>query len=315
MTSIIGIDIGGTSIKIGNVDTDGRILNKWEIATSHMNDGASIISDIWQSLSQNISDITAVKGIGIGAPGFIDSTTGYVYEAVNIGWKDLALAEELRALSGLPVFVANDANVAALGENWKGAGDNAQNLIALTIGTGVGGGLIVDGDIVDGANGMAGEIGHATIEPGGYLCNCGRRGCLETVASATGIVRQAMETIKTGANNQLIRHYQAKGAITAKDIFDLADQGDAASREIIMHTADTLGMAIANAAAFMNPEKVLIGGGVSKAGNHFIDLIDAAFRNYALQRVSVICDLKAAQLENDAGMIGAAGLVKQKLDL
>ncbi|MFD1363058.1 ROK family glucokinase [Lentibacillus salinarum] len=314
MTSIIGIDIGGTTVKIGIMDPDGHIMDKWEIPTNHANNGAYIIPEIWQSVSQKLDSTAVIKGIGIGAPGFIDSSTGYVYEAVNIGWKNVALADELQTISGLPVFVANDANAAVLGENWKGAGENARNLIALTLGTGVGGGLIVNGDMVDGENGMAGEIGHTTIDPDGYLCNCGRRGCLETVASATGMVRQAMEKMEKKPNSPLVSRYKQNGTMTTKDIFELADAGDESCEEIVAYTADILGLIIANIATITNPSKVLIGGGVSQAGEDFVKLIDAAFSRYALKRVRHICELKTARLGNDAGMIGAAFLVRQRLD-
>lgn len=311
--SIVGVDIGGTTVKLGLIDNDGSIIAKWEIATNKANNGASIVTDIWQSISANI-DKDTIKGIGIGAPGFIDSSSGHVYEAVNIGWHNTALAEEMRSLSGLPVFAANDANIAALGENWKGAGNHAKNLIALTLGTGVGGGIIVNGNILDGENGTAGEIGHTTVSPGGYLCNCGRRGCLETIASATGMVRQAMDKVNQDQKTELARRYNLNGAITTRDIFELAKNGDKDCSDIITYTADVLGLSIANTAVIINPSKILIGGGVSKAGDDFIQLIDEAFRRYALTRVSDICELKQAQLGNDAGIIGAAFLVKQHLE-
>jgi len=314
---IIGIDIGGTTVKTGIIDNDGNILDKWEIPTNRTNCGESIVSDIWKSLTerldQNEMPKESVEGIGIGAPGFIDSDTGHVFEAVNIGWKNMPLSEELRAISKLPVFVTNDANAAVLGENWKGAGGNVKNLFALTLGTGVGGGIIVNGNILNGESGMAGEIGHTTVEPDGVLCNCGRRGCLETIASATGMVRQAKMKIEQHSESLLVSRYNASGNITAKDIFELANDGDVPCKDIIAYTADVLGMAISNAATLINPSKVLIGGGVSAAGEEFIQLIEDAFRNYSLARVSGICELKLAQLGNDAGIIGAAFLVKNKL--
>ncbi|TFJ93673.1 ROK family glucokinase [Lentibacillus salicampi] len=315
--SIIGVDVGGTTIKIGIIDNSGNILDKWEITTDRANSGALIVSDIWKSISQKLDQHNmtkeTVEGIGIGAPGFIDSASGYVFEAVNIGWKDMSLSDDLQAISELPVFVANDANAAVLGENWKGAGGNVKNLVALTLGTGVGGGIIANGNILNGENGMAGEIGHTTVDPGGVLCNCGRKGCLETIASATGMTRQAMAKMEHHPESLLASRYQASGSITAKDIFELAHEGDVSCKEIIAYTADVLGLAIANAATIINPSKVLIGGGVSRAGEQFIQLIEAAFHRYALFRVSDICEVKAAQLGNDAGIIGAAFLVRQKL--
>lgn len=312
--STIGVDIGGTTVKLGIFDDEGNIMDKWEIPTDKGDSGNSIIMDIWKSIGENVENKQAIKGIGVGAPGFIDSASGYVYEAVNIGWHHIPLADELKAISGLPVFVANDANVAALGENWKGAGNHAKNLIALTLGTGVGGGIIVNGDILDGENGTAGEIGHTTVDPNGYACNCGRRGCLETVASATGMVRQAMGKVEKAEDHSLVKRYKKNGFMTTKDIFELARAGNESCRDIIAYTTDVLGLSIANAAVTLNPSKILIGGGVSKAGDAFIQLIDNAFRRYALKRVSDICELKTAQLGNDAGIIGAAFLVKQNIE-
>ncbi|WP_010530988.1 ROK family glucokinase [Lentibacillus jeotgali] len=315
--SIVGVDIGGTTVKIGIIDNDGNILDKWAIHTNRTNSGEFIVSDIWKSLDERLAKNAipkkTIEGIGIGAPGFIDNDTGYVFEAVNIGWRNMPLSDELRSISGLPVFVANDANAAVMGENWKGAGGNVKNLVALTLGTGVGGGIIVNGDILNGESGMAGEIGHTTVEPDGILCNCGRRGCLETIASATGMVRQAKMKTKQHPESRLASRLESSGNITAKDIFELADAGDVPCREIIAYTADVLGLAISNASTLINPSKVLIGGGVSSAGDVFIKLIENAFRRYALTRVSDICELKLAQLGNDAGIIGAAFLVKHKL--
>lgn len=314
---IIGVDIGGTTVKIGFINDYGEILNKWEIPTNKSNAGMSIINDIWQSIYLQLTDLhlttDIILGIGVGAPGFIDGDNGFVYEAVNIGWENFELAKQLKDKSGLPVFVGNDANIAVLGENWKGAGKQARNVIAITLGTGVGGGIIANGMILNGENGMAGEIGHTTIDPQGHNCNCGRKGCLETIASATGIARQAMDKLENNPTSTLAAHYRKTGAITAKDVFDLAGNGDADCKDIIHNTADTLGLFIANMGTTINPSKVLIGGGVSKAGDQLLIEIKNAFDKYALPRVSDICEIKIAQLGNDAGIIGGAFFVKQKL--
>lgn len=313
---IIGIDIGGTTIKIGVIYHHGGIFKKWEIPTNTSNEGKSIIDDIWRSLDQRLQeeliDRVNILGIGIGAPGFLDVESGFVFEAVNIGWKNVALADQLKKRSGLPVFLENDANVAVLGENWKGAGNQAKNVIAITLGTGVGGGIIANGTVVDGENGMAGEIGHMTIDPNGYPCNCGRRGCLETIVSATGIVRQATQVISENPTSKLAAFVKKHGWVTTKDIFQLAEAGDKLSEGIIQHTAEILGMFIANMAVTLNPSKVLIGGGVSKAGKPLLNKIVAVFDTYALPRAGEVCDIKIAQLGNDAGIIGSAFLVKQK---
>ncbi|MFC3039063.1 ROK family glucokinase [Virgibacillus xinjiangensis] len=314
---IAGIDIGGTTIKIGLISQAGEIMEKWEIPTDTSDQGKHIVKDIWESIVTKLASIGKVRddilGLGVGAPGFIDGDTGFVFEAVNIGWKDLDLAGQLKEMSNLPVFVQNDANIAVLGENWKGAGNQAQNVIAITLGTGVGGGIIANGDIVDGENGMAGEIGHFTIDPEGHLCNCGRRGCLETIVSATGMVRQAVEQARQYPEGKLAKLQKQKGSISAKDIADLAAEGDTPSIRIIKKNAEILGRLISNMGTVINPSKVLIGGGVSKAGDMLIDEIAHAFHGYALKRVSDICEIKQAELGNDAGIIGGAFLVKQRL--
>ncbi|AIF43427.1 ROK family glucokinase [Virgibacillus sp. SK37] len=315
---ILGVDIGGTSVKIGIITDEGDVQHKWEIPTVKANGGDSILTDIWKSIEDKLQEVHINKGtvigIGVGAPGFIDGDSGLIHEAVNIGWKNYHLTEILNKKSGLPVYLENDANIAVLGENWKGAGDQATNLLAITLGTGVGGGIIANGKIINGENGMAGEIGHITVDTNGYQCNCGRVGCLETVASATGIVRQAMEIITCDKESRMAQHYMKTGIITAKDIFTFAEEGDSVAFEIVKHTADVLGLLISNLGTIINPSKVLIGGGVSKAGDTLINEIKTSFEKYALKRVSDICEIKAAKLGNDAGIIGAAFLVKQRLE-
>lgn len=314
---IIGIDIGGTTVKIGMISNIGEIIKKWEIPTNTLNAGKSIIGDIWHSIENELTvekvDKSTILGIGVGAPGFIDADNGFIFEAVNIGWKDFDLTNQLKEKAGVPVFLENDANIAVLGENWKGAGKQARNLIAITLGTGVGSGVIVKGSILNGENGMAGELGHITIDPNGSPCNCGRTGCLETIVSATGIVRQAMETVAENPESKIAKFVQKEGFITTKDIFKLAKTGDPLSVKIIEHTADTLGLVIANIGVTVNPSSVLIGGGVSKAGDQLLTEITKAFEKYALPRVVEACQIKIAQLGNDAGIIGGAFLVKQKL--
>ncbi|WP_339228122.1 ROK family glucokinase [Oceanobacillus sp. FSL K6-2867] len=315
---LLGIDIGGTSVKIGIINQQGEIQKKWEVPTNKLNAGITIVEEVWASIEQKLSilhlSISSFLGVGVGAPGFIDMDTGLVYEAVNIGWKNFPLADQLKEKSGLPVFVANDANIAVLGENWTGAGNKAKNLIALTLGTGVGGGIIANGSILNGENGMAGELGHLKIEEAGYSCNCGNNGCLETIASATGIVRQAINQIANHPNSMLAEIYNKNQTITAKDIFELAESGDTIADEIVKKTADVLGQVIANLGVVINPSKVLIGGGVSKAGELLVDEIETAFRKYALPRVSNACEIKIAQLGNDAGIIGGAYLVLEQMN-
>ncbi|QDP40605.1 ROK family glucokinase [Radiobacillus deserti] len=315
---LVGIDIGGTTVKMAIFEKEGTIIEKWEIPTNKDNQGISIPNDIWTSiknkLQSNSVSVSSVLGMGVGAPGFIDSDIGNIYEAVNIGWKkNFDLGNQLHLASELPVFVDNDANLAALGENWKGAGNLAENLIAITIGTGVGGGIITNGQVVNGSNGTAGEIGHIMVEQHGAPCNCGRNGCLETVTSATGMVRQAKEGLTSQPTSVLKEMLEKNGDLTTKDLFDAAKDGDALSISIIERVSDVLGLAIANVATIVNPSKIVIGGGVSKAGDDLLIPLRKAFDAYCLPRISEACEFRIAQLGNDAGVYGAAYLVKQKL--
>ncbi|MFD1412771.1 ROK family glucokinase [Oceanobacillus jeddahense] len=313
---LVGVDIGGTTVKIGFITEDGNIKEKWEIPTDLTNEGTNIISDVWASIESKLREPlfnnSFIKGIGVGAPGFVDAHAGVIAEAVNIGWKDINLAEELEKLANVPVYVENDANIAVLGENWVGAGNQSRNLIAITLGTGVGGGIIANGSILNGANGMAGEIGHIEVLEDGHLCNCGKRGCLETIASATGIVRQGMEMIQKHPESRLAKLFQSEGSITTQHIFELAKQGDKASKKIIDYTTDVLGKALSNMSMVINPSNILIGGGVSNAGDYLTSAVTKAFRKHALPRVSEVCTIKVCQLGNDAGIIGGAYLVYEK---
>src|SRR5699024_2057376 len=241
---LIGIDIGGTTIKIGFINQEGDIVYKWEIPTNKKEKGTDIAENVWQSIEKTLAEQhpeMEFSGVGVGAPGFVNRQTGIVEEAVNIGWKNYDLRDRIKKLSGLPVVIENDANLAALAENWKHRGKHSENVIFITLGTGVGGGIIVNGDIMDGANHTAAEIGHVLVDVNGYPCNCGRTGCLETIASATGIVRQAMDYITAHPDSALASLYMKHRELNAKDIFDLARQGDTLSENIINKTADVLG--------------------------------------------------------------------------
>lgn len=317
-TCIIGIDIGGTTVKMGVLQTTGEIISKWEIPTDTSNKGQAIISQVCDSVEEQLKELNIEKnhimGVGIGAPGFIDAEQGFVHEAINIGWKNVELTKEFQAHLGLPVFLENDANTAVLGENWLGAGNQDKNVLAVTLGTGVGGGVIVNGEILNGANGTAGEIGHITINPDGLQCNCGKKGCLETIASATGMVSQAMEMISKHPTSLLAEHYKKTGKITTKEIFEFEKQHDLPSERIIDYTTKVLGKSLANIATVINPSKILIGGGVSKAGDQLLIRLKKYFELYAMRRLNEACELKLAQLGNDAGIIGAAFLVRQHVE-
>ncbi|MBB2480134.1 ROK family glucokinase [Bacillus sp. APMAM] len=316
---IVGVDLGGTSVKLAFIQEDGEILHKWEIPTDKSEQGKNILPDIAESIQRKMVELGGTKerliGIGMGAPGAVDKEKGIIYEAVNLGWpKNYPIVKLLSDLSGLPVEIDNDANCAALGEMWKGAGSGAKNIACVTLGTGVGGGIIVNGDIVQGVKGAAGEIGHITIIPeGGAPCNCGKTGCLETVASATGIVRVAKDTIiQYEGESSLKDLYISKGSIEAKDVFDCMNQGDTLSASIIEQIMLHLGLVLANIGNVLNPEKIVIGGGVSKAGDLLLNPLQKYFNQFAYSAVSASTELAIATLGNDAGILGAAWLAKNK---
>ncbi|CAM3805621.1 ROK family glucokinase [Mesobacillus zeae] len=314
---LVGVDLGGTATKLGITDDNGKMIHKWEIPTDVSNEGKNITGQIAYSIQQKLAETGLqkhdVKGIGIGAPGPADPETGVISEAVNLGWKcEYSLKEILEAETSLPVFVDNDANCAALGEMWKGAGSGSKDLVCVTLGTGVGGGIIANGQIVHGKNGAAGEIGHIiSVAAGGASCNCGKTGCLETIASATGIVRLAYEQLAAqGQTGQLAGIHSKLGRLSAKDIFDSAKSNDTAAITVIDTVSLHLGIALANIANTLNPEKIIVGGGVSMAGDILLDPLRKYFTMYSFPRVAQSSEVTLATLGNDAGVIGASWLVK-----
>jgi glucokinase len=313
---IAGVDLGGTTTKIAFVTMDGEIVHGWEIPTDHINEGQNITTNIARAIDEKLLRIGQTKekllGIGMGAPGPVDYKTGIILNAVNLGWKDnYPLKESLEVATSLPVAVENDANCAALGEMWKGAGNGAKDLVCVTLGTGVGGGVIASGNIVQGINGAAGEIGHITVIPfGGASCNCGKTGCLETVASATGIVRLAMLALLLGeSTSELTEKLANNGRITAKNVFDSARNGDELAQKVLEEVSFHLGFTLANIANTLNPEKIILGGGVSKAGAILLDSVDENFLQFAFSAVRNSTKIVLATLGNDAGVLGAAWLI------
>lgn len=316
----IGIDLGGTSIKLALVDREGNIRYKTEAPTNVQDGDDSILLQIRDMIQEILATGSyrkdQIKGIGMGAPGFLNIQEGVMLEAVNIGWKNYPVRQKLQQLVDMPVFLDNDANVAAYGEQWKGAGERAQDVLCVTLGTGVGGGVIINHQIHHGAHDTAGEIGHMTVIPeGGYRCNCGKRGCLETVASATGMVRMAIDRLSHEPKRQskLRQILQQNGRIEAKDIAIAAENDDAFALEVMDRVAFYLGVTLANYALIMNPHKIVIGGGVSKAGDVLFEPLRTYFRKFALSDVTGEVEIVPAILGNDAGMIGAARLVHEAL--
>ena len=307
-----GIDLGGTTVKCALFSAEGILEEKWEIKTRVENEGKEILPDIAATIRAKMEEKQIEKedmiGIGIGVPGPIREN-GELPGAVNLHWGRKNIVEELSALTGMEVKAGNDANVAALGEMWKGGGKGFQNVIFVTLGTGVGGGIIVHEKIVTGSHGAGGELGHVLVKRDETKpCNCGNKGCLEQYASATGIARLAGEHLAASDKETVLRKIEKP---TAKDVFDAYKAGDAMAAEIVEEFADYLGSALAMFACVADPDVIVIGGGVSKAGQPLIDAVKA---KYALHAFSPCrgTDIKLATLENDAGIYGAAKLILSK---
>lgn len=305
-TVIVGLDIGGTYVKIGVFDREAELIDRWQLKT--VEDGKVLVEYIWNSIQSNLPSEFNCEGIGIGIPGFIDYKNKTIIEAVNMRLYNFNIEEEFKKYTNIPVFIENDANVAALGEFWKESGDIA-DMTLITLGTGVGSGIISDSEIFRGKKGLTGEIGHCIIDVDGYKCNCGRHGCLDTIASATGIVKAALEQPIGDSLELLDGQEKTRRNLVAEDVFFLAKNGNKHCRSVITHAVDSLGLALANYAAIMNPEKILIGGGLADAGQEFIDAIAQAFHDKALNEVSKNTIISKARLGNDAGITGAAYLV------
>jgi len=289
-----GIDLGGTTVKIAYFDENGTMLEKWEIPTVTTDGGSRILPDIAASIrafldAHQINE-SAILGLGIGVPGPVDAK-GVVNKCVNLGWGVFNIAEELSRLTGFPVKAGNDANVAALGEYWKGGGQGCENMVFVTLGTGVGGGIVIGGRLLHGSHGSGAEIGHMVLNPKETAtCGCGKHGCVEQYCSATGIVRLAG---MHGMHN-----------VTCKDIFDAGKAGDKVALEVLDEYYDYMGQFLGSLCSAVDPEVVVLGGGVSKAGQVLLDGIEPAFHKYVFHAASQV-NFKLASLGNDAGAYGA----------
>lgn len=306
----IGVDIGGTTVKSGLFSEQGKVEEKWEIVTRKDEGGSFILSDIAASIQEKLEKHNIAKdkvaGIGIGVPGPV-TEDGTVLKCVNLGWGIFNVADEVRKLTGIQnIKVGNDANVAALGEMWQGGGKGYKNIVMMTLGTGVGGGIILDGKILTGSKGAAGEIGHITVNYDEEdTCNCGKRGCLEQFASATGIVKEAKRLLLVSDKASKLRDLQY---LSAKAIFDAAKEGDELADDLVDELTKYLGIAASHIAAVVDPEAFVIGGGVSKAGEILTNRIKQNYEKnvmFALQNK----EFKLAELGNDAGIYGCAKMV------
>lgn len=311
---IYGIDIGGTTVKMGLFDEKGDMLEKWEIVTRKENNGENILPDIVKSIKEKNSEKSIetddILGIGMGVPGPI-TEDGRVLKCANLGWGIFSVADEMSKLTGVKkVKVGNDANVAALGEQWRGGGRGFDNIVMVTLGTGVGGGIIMNGKILTGENGAAGEIGHITVNPKETLtCGCGCKGCLEQYSSATGVIRLVKERLEASDKPSELRKF-ADDQIGGKEVFDAYKAGDELAAEAVDEFAAYLGMGLGNVASVVDTQAFVIGGGLSKNGPIVIELIKKQYEKnvmFALKNT----EFRLAELGNDAGMYGAVRMVIQ----
>ena len=306
---VFGVDVGGTTIKLGLFDSNGNVIDKWEIPTRTEDGGKNILADIADAVHAKMAEKELTKediaGVGVGVPGPVDGK-GIVHKAVNLGWGMFNLKEELqKLLDGMRVEGGNDANVAALGEMWKGGGQGHKNLVAVTLGTGVGGGIIINGEILTGATGAGGEIGHIHVEDNETeSCGCGNYGCLEEYASATGITRLANRALKASDKDTVLR----TGEVSAKTVFDAVKAGDELAVEVAKKFGEYLGKGLGIIAGVVNPEIFVIGGGVSKAGDVLFDYIKPPFEKNVFHGCKDT-EFALATLGNDAGIYGAAKMV------
>lgn len=307
MKYCFGIDVGGTTVKMGLFQIDGVLLDKWEIKTRTENGGEAILPDIAKSMEDKLTEKginkSDIAGVGMGVPAPV-TKDGIVFATANLGWGYKEVKRELEELTGFTANIGNDANVAALGEMFKGAGKGYKNLIMITLGTGVGGGIIIDEQILVGTHGAGAEIGHIHVnDEETEHCGCGRTGCLEQYASATGIVRLAKRKLAVCQEETVL----VKDSVTAKDVFDAVKAGDKVANEIAEEFGKYLGHALSNIAVITDPEIFVIGGGVSKAGEVLLPYIEGPYKEkmfFANQLVKFVL----AELGNDAGIYGAAKL-------
>ena len=300
-----GVDLGGTTVKIAYFDETGKMISNWEIPTVTANHGSQILPDIAASIREyrernEIKD-SELLGLGIGVPGPVDGK-GVVNRCVNLGWGVFNISDELSRLTGLPVKAGNDANVAALGEFWKGGGKDYDSMVLVTLGTGVGGGIVIEGQLLHGAHGAGAEIGHMVLNRDETdVCGCGKRGCVEQYCSASGIVRMAKKELEASEEESSLRTLDK---LTCKDIFDAGKDGDKLALAVLDQYYAYMGEFLANVCNVVNPAVVVLGGGVSKAGTVLLDGLRPYFHKYVFHAASNV-EFALAALGNDAGAYGA----------
>ncbi|MCH5272060.1 MAG: ROK family glucokinase [Lachnospiraceae bacterium] len=311
---VFGIDIGGTAIKCGLFTEDGRLKEKWEIPTERAAEGERVPQDIADTILAKCREYgirrEQVLGVGLGVPGPV-SGNGFVSHCPNLGWREKNVNEIMERLTGFVSVAANDANVAALGEMWMGGGAGVKNMVLVTLGTGVGGGIIAEGKIVAGATGAGGELGHMVMNPQeSEPCGCGGFGHLEQYASATGIVRMAKKRMAETKKSSVLR---GKETLSAKDIFDAAKEKDPLATELVDELGSVLARALSHVAAVVEPEVFVIGGGVSRAGSVLTETVKHHY-NKGIMKALQGKEFRLATLGNDAGIYGCAKLILDRIE-
>jgi glucokinase len=318
---IVGVDVGGTNIKVGVMPMRGGLPVGVRTLPTEAPRGAQFVVDrIVRMIDEATSEVLeehgdgrdSLAGVGIGSPGPLDRDSGVVLDTPNLGWRNFPLRDLISNEVGLPAWLDNDANCATFGEWWMGAGKGSQSLIGVTLGTGIGGGIILDGELFHGASDAAGEIGHMTIDFTGRKCKCGNYGCLEAYASGPNIAARAVEGIEAGAESTLLQIVEGRlDRITASTVYEAVVQGDPYANEVMVETAKILGAGVANLINIFNPQCVVIAGGVTRAGDHLFVPLRAEIRRRAFKSAAEACQVLPAELPETAGIIGAAGLFKQ----
>lgn len=311
---VVGVDIGGTNVLVGLVPVEG---GRPSALRTRSTVDLGVPSAVVGQLAQMVRDVIAegasagddVLGVGIGSPGPLDLAAGVVLDAFNLGWKDFPLRDQLAEVVGLPAILDNDANCATWGEYWLGAGRDVKNLVGVTLGTGIGGGIILDGKLVHGASASAGELGHMTIDFHGRRCKCGNYGCLEAYASGPNIAARAREGLAAGAQSALTALVGGElERLTAATVYEAILQGDEYAGEVMLETAKLLGAGLANIVNVLNPDMIVVVGGVTRAGDYLFKPLRSEVRRRAFRSAEQACRIVPGALPQTAGVIGAAGL-------
>lgn len=313
---IAGVDLGGTTINTGVVSFDGQRVLGLHTAPTQADRGPKYVVDkiigmVRESMriasDEEALDDDAIVGIGVGSPGPLDRATGTVIETPNLGWRNFPLRDLIANAVGLPAELDNDANAATIGEWWVGAGKDVESMVGVTLGTGIGGGIVLGGKLYHGASDVAGEIGHMSIDSTGRKCKCGNYGCLEAYASGPAIAARAVEGLQTGEESLLPELVEGElSRITAETVYEGIVAGDAFAREVMRDTAKFLGSGLANLINILNPDMIVISGGVTRAGDHLLEPLRNEVRRRAFRPAFESCEIVTSELGTSAGVIGAA---------